>query len=312
MSLPVAVVGAGGFGRALAIASARVGRRVIVYSREKRELDNERIRVTGDLSEIAEAELVFLAVPSPHIPDVAERLGHHLDGRHLVVHVSRGLVGDELQTVSEVVRDLTPVRRVGALAGPLVAATMAKGEPAGGIVGTLFPEVADAVSDALMGPRLRIYRTDDVVGVELAAALGGVVALAMGYALAMNLGPGTLGVLATRGLFEAARIGAGRGASERTFAGLAGVGDLIAAVAGDGRPEVAFGHALAKGKPLEEAANSAGAYVEGAKIAPRVSAWADRTKVSVPLTNAVAKLMAGTTPPAEILRQLMERPQRHE
>lgn len=312
MSLPVAVVGAGSFGRALALSSARVGRHVILYSREKRQVDHENVRVTAELSDVAEAELVFFAVPSSHVPDVAERLGHHLDGRHLVVHVSRGLVGDELQTVSEVVRQLTPVRRVGALAGPLVAKTLAEGQPGGGIIGSLFPEVAEAVAEALMGPRLRIYRTDDVIGVELANALGGIVALAMGYALAMKLGPGTLAVLATRGLFEAARIGAGRGASERTFAGLAGAGDLIAAVAGDGRPEVAFGRALGEGQSLQEAARVAGAHVEGAKIAPRVSAWADRKKVSVPLTDAVAKLIDGSASPAEIMRQLMERPQRHE
>jgi glycerol-3-phosphate dehydrogenase (NAD(P)+) len=308
MSLPVAVVGGGSFGRALALASARVGRHVVLHSRNPRTIDHASVRVTSDIAQIAEAELVLLAVPSPHVPEVAEALGHHLDGSHLVVHVSRGLVGDELQTVSETVRQLTPVRRVGALAGPLVAETMARGEPAGGVIGTLFPEVADAVCEALAGPTLRIYRTSDVVGVELANALGGIIALTLGFAQAMELGPGTLAMLATRGLFESARIGEGRGALARTFAGLAGAGDLIAAVAGDGRPEVAFGRALGRGATVVEAAAEAGAHVEGAKIAPRVSAWAERRKVEVPLTDAVTKLITGSAGAKQVLRELMERP----
>ncbi len=312
MSPPVAVIGAGGFGRALAKCSARVGRRVILYSRSPKPMDVQGVRVTSELAELAQAELVFLAVPSPHVAGVAEQLGHHLDGRHLIVHVSRGLVGHELHTVSETVRALTPVRRLGALAGPLVAETLARGEPAGGVIGTLFPEVADAVCEALAGPTLRIYRTSDLAGVELANALGGIVALALGYAQAMKLGPGTLAVLATRGLSEAARVGQGRGAEARTFAGLAGAGDLIAAVAGDGRPEVAFGRAVGEGASLADAAKAVGAHVEGAKIAPLVSQWAQRKQVDVPLTDAVTKLITGGAAPREVLRELMERPGRAE
>lgn len=312
MSPPVAVIGAGGFGRALAKCSARVGRRVILYSRGAKPIDVEGVRVTAELGEVAQAELVLLAVPSPHVAGVAEQLGHYLDGGHLIVHVSRGLVGHELQTVSETVRARTPVRRLGALAGPLVADALASGEPAGGVIGSLFPEVADAVCEALAGPALRIYRTSDLVGVELANALGGIVALTLGYAQALELGPGTLAMLATRGLSEATRVGEGRGASARTFAGLAGAGDLIAAVGGDGRPEVTFGRLLGQGASLDEASAAAGAHVEGAKIAPLVSEWAARKQVEVPLTDAVTKLIEGTAGAKQVLRELMERPLRAE
>src|SRR5690606_27838602 len=107
-------------------------------------------------------------VPSVHVGALAVELGAHLDGSHLLVHVSRGLLGDELETLTHLLRETTPVRRVGALAGPLVAKALIEGQPGGGIVGSLFPEVADAVCDAIAGKRLRIYRTDDVVGVEIA------------------------------------------------------------------------------------------------------------------------------------------------
>jgi glycerol-3-phosphate dehydrogenase (NAD(P)+) len=308
MTLPVAVLGGGSFGQALARAASRVGRRVILWSRGARDLGDEKISTTTVLGDVAEAELLFLAVPSPHVSALAHDLGHHVDGRHLLVHVSRGLIGTDLVTLTEVVRERTPVRRVGALAGPLVAKNLAEGQPGGAIVGSLFPEVAQAVREAIGGPTLRIYDTDDVLGVEMASAFVGLVALALGYALGAGFGPGTLAVLATRGVAESARIGEDRGADVRTFSGLAGYGDLIAAVAGDGRPEVELGKALAKGASLEKAAEAAGAYVEGVRIAEQVVAYADRRTVQTPIASAMAMLVAGKANRADVVAQLMTRP----
>ncbi len=308
MSVPVAIVGGGGFGQGLARAAARVGRKVVLWSRQPRELDDPAIASTSNLADVAEAELVFVAVPSPRIGALAVELGSHVDGGHFLVHVSRGLIGDELETVTRLLRETTPVRRVGALAGPLVARALAEGAPGGGIVGTLFPEVAEAVRDAIGGPKLRIYSTDDVVGVEIASAMVGLLALAVGYAQTIGLGPGTLGVLATRGIFEAARIGALRGAQERTFSGLAGFGDLIAAVAGDGRPEMELGRALAEGHPLDEAARRAGAYVEGVSIARQVTAFALLHGIEAPISAGLAKIVAGEAKAAQVMAELMARP----
>ncbi|MEM7160359.1 MAG: NAD(P)-binding domain-containing protein [Myxococcota bacterium] len=308
MSLPIAVVGGGSFGRSLAHAAARVGQRVILWSRQARDLSHESISCTTELRDLAAAELVFFAVPSPYVGQVADELGHHLDGSHLLVHVSRGLVGDELTTVSEVLALRTPCRRVGALAGPLVAKSLYDGEPGGAIIGSQFPEVVDAVSEAIGGPSLRVYSTHDVVGVEIASALVGLVALAMGYAYELDKGPGTLAVLATRGLAEATRVGEVRGGEARTFAGLAGAGDLIAAVAGDGRPEIAFGRALCRGLSLPEAAKEAGAYVEGAALASQVAAFGVRTGVTVPLSMGLVRLMQGKMTPEQLTDALMARP----
>jgi glycerol-3-phosphate dehydrogenase (NAD(P)+) len=307
----VAVVGGGGFGRGLALAAAREGRPVVLWSRQPRELDAPGVRSTTHLADLADAELVFLAVPSVHVRALAVELGTHLDGSHLLVHVSRGLIGEQLETLTQLLREVTPVRRVGALAGPLVAKALIEGQPGGGIVGSLFPEVADAVCHALAGKRLRIYRTDDVVGVEVASAMVGLMALGLGYAQGMGFGPGTLAVLGTRGLAEAARVAVARGADERTFAGLAGAGDLMAAVAGDGRPEVEFGRALAEGRPVEEAAARAGAYVEGSSIAAQVAAFAGRTGIEAPVSTALAKLIRGTITGEKVIAELMARPTGH-
>ena len=320
MSPPIAVVGGGSFGRSLARAACRVGQRVILWSRHEQRLDaGDRLVTTTQLSELRQAELVFFAVPSPHVAALADELGKSLDGSHLLVHVSRGLIGPGLGTVSEVLATHTPCRRVGALAGPLVAKNLAEGHPGGAIIGSAFPEVIEAVTDAIGGPRLRVYGTDDVVGVEVASALVGLVALALGYSMGASLGrlgsgmePGTLAVLATRGLAEATRVGEARGGSPRTFAGLAGAGDLIAAVAGDGRPEVEFGKALAEGLDLRAAAERAGAYIEGAAIATNVAAFGRRFGIEVPLSLGIAKLIAGEIDASQLAEALMARPAKRE
>lgn len=312
MSAPVAIVGGGTFGRSLAVAAARVDQAVINWSRSPRDFDHPKITTTSDLAALREAELVFLAVPSPHVPQLCQELGHHLDGGHLVVHVSRGVVGDGLETLTEVVREATPVRRVGALAGPLVARALVEGEPGGAIVGTLFPEVADAVRSALGGPSLRIYDTDDVLGVELASAFVSLITLAMGYVKAVGFGPGTLAVLATRGMAEATRVVLARGGSERTTAGLAGFGDLLAAMAEDGRPELELGRALAAGEPLDDAAKRLGAYVEGVRIAEQIQRFGVRNQVETPLAAIMAGLVAGTIGKEQAAAALMRRPAREE
>lgn len=313
MSPPVAVVGGGSFGQSLARAAARVGQQVILWSRRARELPGESaVACTTELARVAEAELVLFAVPSPYVGDLADGLGRHLDGSHLLVHVSRGLIGDELTTVSEVLGARTPCRRVGALAGPLVATGLAQGQPGGAIIGSAFPEVIESVGDAIGGAQLRVYGTDDVMGVELASALVGLVALTLGYAQQLGMGPGTLAVLGTRGLAEATRVGEVRGAQARTFAGLAGAGDLLAAVAGDGRPELEFGRALAEGLDVTVAAQRAGAYIEGSALAGHVSEFGARYGVQVPIADGLSRLIAGELSIEQLTRALMARPRKRE
>jgi len=308
MSLPIAVVGGGNFGRSLAhAAAARGGQRVLLWSRRAREPEAETITCTTELRDLVDAELVLFAVPSPYVAQVADELGHHLDGSHLLVHVSRGLIGDELHTVSEVLAERTPCRRVGALAGPLVTNNLAGLEPGGAIVASPFPEVVEAVGEAIGGSSLRVYDTADLIGVEIASALVGLVALAIGYAKALGMGPGALAVLATRGLAEATRVGEVRGGKARTFAGLAGAGDLIAAVAGDGRPELEFGKALAQELSLADAATQAGAYIEGAALADQVAAFGLRMGIEVPLAMGLSRMMAGEISAAQLSEALMAR-----
>ncbi|MDQ3036039.1 MAG: glycerol-3-phosphate dehydrogenase [Myxococcota bacterium] len=306
MATPIGVVGGGGFGVGLAKAIARNGRTALLWSRRD-GVTGERIEHARDMALLGRCELVFMAVPSMHVAKAAEELGRHLDGRQLLVHVSRGLVGEELHTISRVLRTMTPARRVGCLAGPISATALEEGIPGGGIIGTGFPEVAEAVLEALSSPRMRLYRSEDVIGVEASAALVGLLALAMGYAKEMGLNPAAIAMMATRGMTEMARVGVSLGGDERTFWGLAGYGDLIAAIAGDGRPEMELGHALGRGLSLQEAGRTTNAYIEGVTIARRVQQHALRRGIEVPITEALADAIEGRLTPAGVLERLMSR-----
>lgn len=304
MGEPIGVLGGGEFGRALAVAAARSGAEVRLWSRRTIAVDAPRVRVTTELGELASATLIFVAVPSAHVDEAARRVGAFLDGRHYLVHVSRGLLGnehlgDELHTLTSRLRTLTPVRRVGALGGPLVASALRDGTPGGAIVGTRFPEVRDAVRLALAGPSLRIESTEDVVGVEIASAMVGLFALGAGCVMGTGGGPAALALYLSRAMEEATRLGVALGADARTFAGLAGVGDLIAAVAGDNRPEMRLGLALAEGGDLESAAARTGAYIEGVSIGARVAAFARVHGLKMPISTLLADLATGRMPPTE-------------
>ncbi|MCB9598573.1 MAG: NAD(P)-binding domain-containing protein [Sandaracinaceae bacterium] len=302
MSAPVGVVGGGRFGRSLATAILRSGD-AILWSRS----GGEEAHVTTEVKELSRCELIFLSVPSTHVPAVAKALAPHLDGRHLLVHVSRGLIGDDLWTVSRHLRHNTPARRVGCLAGPLDAEAFSEDRPGGGIVGTQFPEVADAVRAAIAGASLRLYDSRDVVGVEVASAMVGLLALQAGFCLERHIPPSAMAVMMSRGLAEAARVGVKLGGEEATFYGMAGSGDLFAALGGDERAEVRLGRALARKLDLEAAGREAGAYIEGVTIARRVAAYAERVGIEAPIAAVTARALDGEMSIEDGLRYLMER-----
>ena len=195
---------------------------------------------------------------------------------------------------------------MGALGGPLVAEALRDGTPSGAVVGTHFPEVADAVRAALGSEALRLYDTMDLVGVEVASAMVGLLALGVGYGRAAGAGPAALALVLTRGMAEAARLAPSLGADPQTLSGLAGHGDLLAVMAGDERPEVRLGRALAEGRSLDEAAREAGAHIEGVKLASRLAAHAERLGLEAPICRTIVDVLEGT-PAQDAIRALMAR-----
>jgi len=315
---PVSVVGGGAWGIALATAAARGGADVLLHTRREGE-PIAGVRRTRSLAEAAKhARLVLLTVPSAHVREVGRALGSHLDGHHLLVHGVRGLAavpsrtpafeGDDLVTLSTVLREETPVRRFGALGGPVLTGELSRGEPCVMVVASHYTEVLAAVRSAFAGSFMRIYTTPDLVGLEWASALTGILAVAIGFARGAGVGAGLVSAFAIRGVHEAARIAVAAGAEERTFTGLGGFGDLLAAIGEEDRPEVRLGLALARGEEPTSAIAALGERIEALSLAPRVAEFAARHGVVAPILDAVAHGLFAQKNAPEIISTLMTAP----
>lgn len=303
----VAIVGGGLWGRALASAAARAGSEVTLISRRE-EAPPEGVSASRDFSSATPARIVLLAVPSKHAVATAHELGPHLDGGHFLIHGVRGLVGEGLSTICEAIRRETPARRMGALGGPVLAAELAAGSPSLMVIGSRFREVIEAVREGFGSPGLRLYGTRDLTGLEWASALSGCFAVAIGYALESGLGPGLVGAFTTRTVHEAARIAVAAGGDQATMLGLAGLGDLLAAVGQGGRPEVTFGRALARGESIERAKSELGERIEALTLLPKLGAWTVAHGVRAPITHAIVEGLFQGVPREEVVRELMNAP----
>lgn len=302
-ALEVGIIGGGPWGIALASAAARAGSHVTLFTRRDPTEAVAGLAITDDLATIARAKVLVLAVPSMAARSVARALGDHLDGAHLVVHGVRGLSGQHLETISDILREETPARRLGALGGPVQASELQVGRPSAMMIGSRFPEVVAAVTHAFQGPSLRVYSTPDVRGLEWASALVGCLSIGVGFAEQAGAGPGLLAALISRGVDDAARIAAAVGAEERTMYGLGGYGDLLASIALEDRPEVVIGKALARGRRLDEAVAEAKLRVEAIALVPRIVEFARGRRVRAGVFEALAQILTGASP-ASILEQM--------
>jgi glycerol-3-phosphate dehydrogenase (NAD(P)+) len=246
--------------------------------------------------------LIVVAVPTSAARAALRALGDHLDGSHVVIHGVRGLDGEDLATISDLIRDETPARRVGALGGPVQADELTRGRPSAMVCGSRFPEVLSAVVAAFQSSWLRVYTTPDLRGLEWASALVGCLAIGVGFAEQGGAGPGLLAALISRGVDEAAGIAAAAGAEERTMLGLGGYGDLLASIALEGRPEVVLGKALARGRSLDEAVVEARLRVEALGLIPRVVTFAKARGVRAGTFEALERVLKGDRPEAILER----------
>jgi glycerol-3-phosphate dehydrogenase (NAD(P)+) len=304
----VAVLGGGKWGVALAAAAARVGGDVRLITRRQVEVTPRGVRVDREITSAVEATLILLAVPSSVALETVSQLAPRLDGDHVLVHASRGLVGDSLQTISEIIRATGKTELVGALGGPVLAADLLAGNPSVLVCGAGADDVGYAFVKQFMTPALRVYTTSDVRGVEWATALVGCLSTIVGYAQQAGLNPGLIAALITRGVQEASRIVAVAGGDGKTLLGLAGYGELFAALSQRDRPEILLGAALARGVGLYEAVVGIKSSVEAATMAPRLARWIQANKVRAPIFIALADDVLAGHPTNEIIDKLMTLP----
>jgi glycerol-3-phosphate dehydrogenase (NAD(P)+) len=323
--MKLAVLGAGAWGTALARhASAR--HPVTLWVRdaalaaaisERREnarylpgvrLDGP-IDATADLAGAVEgADLIVIATSVAGLRPVAEALAAAVAGpAPPLLWLCKGLEAGTALLPHEVIGQAWPSVACGALSGPSFAQEVAAGLPVALTVASAHPEVAQAAVDAFHHGAARIYRSADVVGVEVAGALKNVMAIATGISDGLGLGLNARAALLTRGLAEIGRYGAARGARPETFMGLAGVGDLVLTCTGDLSRNRRVGLQLARGEPLEAVLAGLGHVAEGVACCRAVMASAARLGVELPITAAVAAVLFDGRPPRDAVAALLAR-----
>ena len=305
------VVGAGGFGTALAAVVARAGHEVVLWSTSAdvvSEIERERtsrtrlpgvelapsLHATGDVGELAErARLIVVAVSSTDVRDRAHRLGEVLDGHHMLVHAIGAAAGPEDSRVSELLAEETAVRRLGSLAGPALPVDLVAGRFAAMVCASPFDEVtAEARRFLNLPPALRLYTSHDLAGVEAAASLSGAYGVAIGIADSLAMGPGPRAVLITRVVAEGQRLVVAMGGESKTFAGLAGLGNLLvrtSAESGEHAPGYRYGRALGRGQRPdggERVPDAVRAVGAGARLARKL-------RQRAPILEAIARVVEG-------------------
>jgi len=309
------VIGGGSWGTAFSTLLRDRGHEVVLACRDPAQAEaiaqmgrNPRFQRDADLTGIAActisdapvsaADLVVLAVPSTSFRSVVASL----PGRAPVLSLTKGLdpaTGDRLSTL---VRD----RPVAVLSGPNIADEIVSGLPAAAVIAAADRELAVRLQREVTSTRFRVYVNDDIVGVELCAAAKNVIALAAGAADGLGLGDNAKAALVTRGLAELRRLARVAGASPDTFAGLAGMGDLVVTCwATSGRNRRA-GELMGRGATASEAAAEIGMVVEGLTTAPILRDLARRLRIEMPITEGVCEVLEGLSLP-DLLATLMER-----
>lgn len=321
----VAILGAGSWGTALALELARSGHAVLLWGRDPEvaariEADGRHprrlseypipaaVRVSSDLPEaFGFAETILVSVPCASLRPLLE-LSPPGDGRALrLVSTSKGIEPDTLKRMTEIMHERYPGAFVAALSGPTFAEGVAKGDPTAAVVASRDSGFAEELQSALSSPVFRLYRSDDVVGVELAGALKNVVAIAAGIVSGLGFGPNTLAALVTRGLAEIGRIVRSRGGQDRTVMGLAGIGDLMLTCTGQQSRNRFVGEQVGRGRRLADVLTEMPEVAEGARTCLAVPRLAGAAGVQAPIADAVIQVLYENVPAREAVDRLMTR-----
>ncbi|MBQ3065628.1 MAG: NAD(P)-dependent glycerol-3-phosphate dehydrogenase [Clostridia bacterium] len=328
--MKIGVLGAGTWGLALASLLAKNGSDVTVWSALPEEIDlltetrthknlpgltlDEGICYTKDLSVVCDGkELLLFVVPSAFIRSTAAALCPYLQDGIVLASAAKGVERQTLQTMTEIIEDEIGHRRpalvytVAALSGPTHAEEVALGMPTSIVSACADREIAMRIAGAFSNSCMRVYTNTDVLGVEICGALKNIIALAAGMMRGMGLGDNARAMLITRGISEITRIGLAMGCHEKTFMGLAGIGDLIVTCTSPHSRNNRCGEMIGRGLSYEEASEKIGMVVEGYHALEAAMALSERYGVEMPITAAVYAIIKQNRPPREAMYELMSR-----
>lgn len=326
------MIGAGGWGTAMMISLAGRHKDLVLYCRKpetaeklNRERENkeylpgvhlpEVIRITSDLKEAVEgAGCVVICTPSKAVADTAGKIAKWLEKDAVVVSASKGLADDEGHRLSEVIAQKVAgiTDRIVALSGPNHAEEVGAGLPCATVAASEAPEAVQIVQDLFMSPVFRVYRSDDIRGVEYGGALKNIMALACGVLDGIKLGDNSRAALMTRGLVEMTRFGVRFGAKMNTFFGLSGMGDLVVTCTSSHSRNHTAGVMMGEGKTAKEIVEGTNMVFEGMRTALLVHEIAKREHIDMPITEEVCCLINGEHTARKALEVLMARAKKAE
>lgn len=319
------VIGAGAWGTALAQVAGWAGLEVRLQAREPEVIDSirtrrvneaflpgvqldERLEVTGDLADLGDCDLILAVPPAQHMRStLAAFAAHHRPGAPVIL-CSKGIERGSLKLMTEVLAETLPDAPAAVLSGPSFAGEVARGLPSAVTLACADETLGQALMNTLSAPTFRPYLADDLIGAEVGGAIKNVLAIACGMSEGKGLGRSAHAALITRGFAEMTRMGVALGGRAETVAGLCGLGDLVLTCSSPQSRNMSLGLALGQGQTIEQALAGKRSVAEGYESAPAVRELAEKTGVDMPISMAVAALLAGETTVDAAIEGLLSRP----
>lgn len=324
----VTIVGTGGWGTTLAVMLAREGRDVTLWARTEQEAEELRtarenkaflpgvvlpsnLAITSSLEEaLSSCGMVMLVVPARRMRENARRVSPYVGKDTIVLSAAKGLETDTALRMSEVIaEELGPDfdGHIAALSGPNLSREIAAGLPAGTVIAARDDHAAEFAQRLIMTRLFRVYAHDDIIGVELGGALKNIIALGAGAADQFGYGDNAKAVYMTRGLAEITRLGVAAGANPLTFAGLAGVGDLVCTCSSRHSRNHYVGEELAKGRSLADIEASMNMVAEGVNTTKAALKLARRHEVEMPITEQIYQVLFEGKEPRQVINEMLLR-----
>lgn len=326
----IAILGAGSWGMALSKVLAENGHEVKVWSRPKdakiieeinQEHTNKRylkevvfpesITATTDMEEaIADRDIILVVIPTAGIRNIAQQLNDLIDSPKTIVHAAKGLEQNTYQRISTILEDeISPEKRsaVVALSGPSHAEEVAVQDLTSVTSASSNQEAAKKIQYLFMNDYFRVYRNEDIIGVELGAALKNIIAVGAGALKGLGYGDNAMAALVTRGLAEISRLGVELGAEPQTFMGLSGVGDLIVTCTSPHSRNWQAGKLIGQGYNLEDTQEKIGMAIEGLSTVIAAKELSEDRDIDMPITQAIYKVAYEDAEVSETVVQLMRR-----
>ena len=320
--MKIMVIGSGAWGTALALALQKNHHEVSLWSYRLEACEHLRatrenpllpgvvlpqsLQLTSCDADACDRDMLVFATPSFAVRATAKRFAPYIRSDAILVSVTKGIERQSGLRMSQIIRSETG-KTVVALSGPSHAEEVSRGIPTGIVAACEEKDLAEKVQSAFMNPNLRVYTCPDIIGVELGAAHKNVIALCAGITDGMGYGDNAKALLMTRGLAELARLGIALGAKRETFAGLAGVGDLIVTCTSMHSRNRRAGILIGRGMKADEAMEEVGAVVEGYYAAAAAHHLAQQCGVEMPITRAAYEVLYEGADPADALKRLMLR-----